>query len=769
MAQTFAFLPPPVQAPPALAVVKEDAEPDPEAQIQMGGLSLTQAQIDRLVEKFIRRMEEVRDEMGILVGGQCQTNGWAWEREKNQAQYDNDWEWRKALGGIFRYSNFSLNISKRYARLMAAKTSDTLVGTDPFFSAMPTEHGNPELAKQAEWFIQEKISQSNAKRRIKEAQKTALIRNESVVKLSYVNNDTHFRGPAIVAVGPFAYQAQPTKDNPQGVFQFGAGEPIMTPKGDYIYQKDDVFEDPNVEGLLHLEKEPAVSFRHQFEFAFKQDLDQTLKGPEGLDVRTLDYRDFLCPLKVATVHEADINVHLFDMQFERLRAMYRGLPVADKYFAETIATFNAPLSGDKNPKPEKGELEEGSKVLKLVNCADGYFRTNPYEGDEGQDLGLESEIWMVVDIRAKKLIWADYLGNHMAKRPFEVIPGIELVQNRWYGVGVFAMLDHKQKYVDTQFNRVNFKSSKSSGVRFRVKNAVAQWKAGEKMVVGDDKIYDIEDPRFDSRNPPLFQVNLTEIDEYAMKLIELMIQAGSTEVGIVGPDDGAMAGLDTTKLATGIKSLERTGNLLMKFTEADHADGITAVLDQAVDFILENMDEDEVAYKADTDQLLALNRQEIRKSRKSVKLLLTKSRSTELIESARMVIQLVREYYEALTPYERYKLRPEYLRQLKALEVPDADNRLDEVTKEQADAWLKEQAEKKPDLPPKTSVASKITLYPSERAQIVAREGIVPASLEEMQAEDKRQADAEVDKQKKIAIAKEDAKPDPVKPAAAKK
>ena len=168
-----------------------------------------------------------------------------WERECNQHQYDNDWHWRKALGGIFTFSNFSLNLSKRYARLMAAKTSDDLVGTDPFFSVMPKEFGNPDLAKQAEEYVQDQISLSNAKKRIKAAQKTALIRNESVVKMSWVTNDTHFRGPGIVAVGPFRYRDSSGRDH-----LFGAGEPVMTPNGDYVFQKDNVIDDPNVQGLL---------------------------------------------------------------------------------------------------------------------------------------------------------------------------------------------------------------------------------------------------------------------------------------------------------------------------------------------------------------------------------------------------------------------------------------------------------------------------------------------------------------------------------------
>lgn len=702
-------------------------------------LKLTEEQEARLLQRILQRIREVRTEMGSISGGggEVEGNSWMWERQKNQLQYDNEWEWRKAIDGtlptIFDYSNFSLNLSKRFARLMAAKTSDDLVGTDPFFSAMPTEEGDPGLAKQAESYVQDEVSASNAKKRIKEAQKTALIRNEAVVKLAYVVDDTHFRGPGVVAVGPNQYETS------RGVRQFAAGDPIVTPKGNFIYQKDNFFEDPHVSKLMRLEKEPGVAFRHQLEFAYMPDLDQVLNAKEGLDIRALDYRDFLCPLNAATVHEADINVHLYDEQWERLKALYTGFDVSAKY-------VNTPyMAGEKSPKLEKKEQETTSQILNIVNCGDVYIRCNPFEGDPG-DTGFESQIWAIVDLRAEKFIWYDYLGNHMKKRPFEVIPGVELVANRWYGVGVFEMLAHKQLYVDTQFNRVNFKSMKSSSVRFRVKNAVSQWKTGERLVIGDDRTLDIEDPRFNAQNPPLFQVNLTEIDEHAMKLIELMIQAGSTEVGIVGPDDGALAGLDTTKLATGIKSLERTGNLLMKFTETDHADAIAEILDQAVDIILEHMDDDEMVWRPDSEELFQLNREEVRKMRKKVKLLLTRSRSTETIETARMVIQLCREYMEVLTPYERYKLRGEYLRQLKALETPDATSLLEEVTKQEAEAWQAAQAAKPPELPPKTSIATKYPdLARSEQEQVLKREGITPASTAELTAGKKEEVAHEAD------------------------
>lgn len=717
-----------VQAlPEPVAGAGDETEIDPMAPVvpqMVTSLVLTPEQEDRLATRILNRINDLMREMGLegATGGQYPT-GWMWERHKNQLQYDNQWEWRKALGGIFEFSNLSLNLSKRYARLMSAKCSDDLVGTDPFFSFMPTDvGGDPTLAKQGEAYVQDQMAQSNTKKRIKGAQKLALIRNECTVKISWVTNDTHFRGPGTVAVGPFRYS---TGDgNPDRIFK--EGEPVMTPKGNYIYQKDDMFDDPNVKGIWRLEKEPSVSSRYPLEFAYIEVLDQTLHGYEGLDVRSLDYRDFLCPLNAATVHEADINVHLFDEQWERMKALYNCFPVSSKYFSVAYA------SGEKQPKLEKAEEETVTQSLNIGNYADVYIRCNPFEGDD-EDTGMESEIWAVMDRTTKKLVWYDYLGNHMARRPFEVIPGIERVENRWYGVGVFEMLQHKQDYVDTQFNRVNWKSMKSSSLRFRIKNAVAQWKAGEEVVFGDDTVYDIEDPRFDAKNPPFFEWQPHEIDEYAMKLIELMIQAGSTEVGIVGPDDGAMAGLDTTKLATGIKSLERTGNLLMKFTEADHADAIADILDQCVDFILERMDADQVIWKADTESLVALNREEVRKLQKSVKLLLTRSRSTETIETCRMVIQTCREYMEVLTPFEKYKLRPEYLRILKSLEVPDAAELLDEVSRADALAWLQQQANQPPPLEPKTSIATKYdNLERSEQEQILKREGITPASLGEV-------------------------------------
>ena len=711
-------------APAAIAPNDPAPEINPLEGIQpiKSNLQLTPSQVDAMVERAILRIDELSSQMGLFLDGtgRVDPTRWMGVRQKNQDQYDNDWTWRLALGGIFEFSNFSINISKRYARLMSAKSRDDLCGTDPFFAIMPeaVSQEDTQVSMSAEKFLQMKVRQSNVKRSLATGIKLAIIRNEQVMKTTYVANTSKFRGPARVASGPFVYEG------PAGQVFTPQGEPVMTPRGNYIYEQDDFIPDPNVEGQFRLRKEPNVAMRFTPEYDDFPMLDQVLVHQEGVDLRPVDFRDFLCPLNAASIHEADINVHLFDEQWERLVATYGMFEASQDYVNQPY------MAGAKAAKESKqevtGEVEAGSQALKIVNCADCYMRMDV------DDDGIEEEIWCIIDRKAKKAIWYDYMGAHLAKRPFEVIVGIEQVADRWYGTGVFEMLDHKQLYIDTQFNRVNFKSSKNSSVRFRNRNSVAQWKAGQELVFGDDQVLDIDDPRFTASNPPLFQVQLTDIDENAMKLIELMLQAASTEVGIVGPDDGNMAGLDTTKLATGIKSLENTGNVLMKETEAAQGDGVTLVLDQVVDCVLEHMDPNEVMYDEDTQSLLTLSREEIRNLGRHTRLLLTRSRSTETIETARMVVQLCREYYEALNPEEQNLLREEYVRQLRALEVQDSDRLLRKVTDAEVAQWKQEQ-QQEAKLPPRTSIATKYPdLLRSEQVQVLQREGISPGSPQEV-------------------------------------
>lgn len=690
------------------------------------GLKLDPVRLEWLIDRVITRINETRDEMGVVVGGDPSPSGWMWHRKNYQDQYDNSWEWRKALGGIFEYSNWSLNIPKRFARLLTAKSTDDLLGTDPFFAALSKKNRNPELAKQAEWFLQEKISASNFVQSTRRGMRGAVIRGESVLKVDYRFIASQFSGPGKVMVG---------KDQ----------QPILTPKGNLIFEKDDIIPDPSIQGVYRLLKEPSFQMPLSgVVFRFFESLPQLNVEYEGVGVEEVFFTDFGCPLKVDTIYDADINFHVFDQDYEVLKAKYGLLPLAASYFN------NGFQAGKQQPKEKAGEqVSTAGRDRQIVNCADVYIRADA-DGD-----GQHEEIWMVLDLQNQKAIWYDYRPNHMARRPFGVIHGVEDVESRWYGVGVFEMLDHKGAYIDTQFNRLNFKSSKASSMRFINKNAVSQWKAGQQPVLGDDQFYEIDDPTFTKDMPPAFEVKFGENDPEGMALLQTQMQACATEVGVMGPDDGENSGLDSTKLATGIRALERTGNQLMKSTEQVQAKGVENLLDLAIDTVLSNMDEEELVYHPDTDRLIDLNREEIRRLNKDIKLTLSRTRSTETLENSSQVINLVNQYYDlvAQDPFRAQKLRPEYIRQLKALEVQDADELLIEVTDDMVKAFQDQKANAQTqEIKNSRGISAKLgDLAPSERAQALQQEGIQAASPEELAAD---RAQKQADKQAERAANK---------------
>lgn len=689
------------------------------------GLKLNQERERWLVDRTIQRINEVNDEMGVVRGQFPTAQGWMWNRQNYQDQYENNWRWREQLGGIFEYSNWSLNIAKRFARLLHAKGSDDLLGTSPFFTAMPKKNANTNLSIQAEWFIQEKIDESNFADTVMAGMRGSLIRGESVMKSTFEFKASRFVGPAVVLIDP-------------------SGQPVITPKGNFIYQKDDILPDPNIEGVFRLKKEPSFQLPPApAQFKFFDALTQTDVEYEGLGLDQVFYKDFGCPLKTGDIYSADINFQAFDEDYETLKLRYANIPTANNYFN------NGYMSGKQQPNEKRGEeLNSPGRDRQIVNCVDAYIRC-----DADED-GVAEEIWITLDITNERAIWFDYLKNHMERRPFGVLRGVEEVEGRWYGVGVFEMLDHKQLFVDTQFNRQNWKSSKASSMRFINKTSVKQWKNGQQPVVGDDQFFEIDDPMFNKDLPPAFEVRFGESDPVGMELMQAQMQAAATEVGVIGPNDGQMAGLDSTKLATGIRALERTGNQLQKATEKIQAKDIVNLLDLSFDTILSNMDEEELIYRKDTDQLLELSREEIRRLDRDIKLTLSRTRSTETLENSAAVINIINQFYDIRSqdPYRAKKMHPEYIRQLKALEVQDADELLDEVTDEEIKAFNEAKANEKikPNEPTRSVSAKLNELAPSERAQALAQQGIQaapPEELAQMKAEeDNRKLQEEINK-----------------------
>lgn len=694
------------------------------------GMELTEIQLAKLEEDTDTRIVELMEECGLNSDRTIQPDSFMGMRKRYQDSYDGDYAWRKSLEGIFTNSNFTKGTNKRYVRKTAAKMRDDLLGTSPFFAILPARSGQSgtasksKLAQQIEKYIQRQVELSNVRDGIRMAQKVALVRNEAIVKTTFLIEATPYYDDAEVLIGD-------------------DGKPIKTISGKYIYKNDNFFADQTVEKMFRLEKEPSFSMAEgQYQFQVVPRLKQYRESYKNADCRVVDYRSFLCPLTAENIHKADCVVQLMDLPYDQVKQLYGGIDTFDVY--QSRVTASVPVSGEGQAKEVHGEEEAGnlSRVFTTVPIAEVYRRVDADEDGEAE------EVFMVFDMQNKKMIFWDYLHRHMEKRPFEVVPGMESVPNRWYAVGIFAIMEDHGLYIDGQFNRVNNADSKSETVRFRTRNSVKQWKDGSPVIYGSDETLDCEQG-YDAKNPPLFQVNLAQPTEMGLQLMREMEQAGDLMFGSISAQDASASDLNQSKTATGILNLERVGDILIKDAEIDQSMAITAVMKQVVTAVLENLDPMVSIYNEEEDQIMSLNREEIRDIDKDIRLLLTRSRSVESITSNQQVKTTCLEYFN-LTPVQQFYLRDIYINILKSLEVADADERLPQVTKEEMDQWLKSQSEK-PSAEPKELLNYK-DAPSSVKRQMEQASGYQPANEQEAAIE--------------TAIAAKEAAPEPQKPTA---
>lgn len=691
-------------------------------------LKLTPEQHTKFESDCLLRIHELKRETGLSETNTVIPGSWMWLRKCHEAYYQGDLTWRLAFGGIFTRSNITLGSGMRHVRYNAARCQDDLLGTSPFMAALATKPSKEALAKQVEAYIQQKIAQSNVRNNLREGQKIAIYRNECVVKTGYIRDTTPYVGEATVLVDATT------------------GEPFKTrDKGLYIYEDDDVVASQDTEGLVMLASDPSFTMAEHPEEGFVtipadgespervgryqrfEELPQESVRKDGVYADPLDYRSFLCPLRVKSIHDADTVVHLYLETPARLQKVYGGIDVSQSYFAYR----NEP--GQEQPKYEQGENDNPTSTIhQQVIVAEVYRRCDPDE------TGEEKEILAVFDYTNRRVIYYNYLDNHMGRRPFESIPGIERVPGRWYGRGIYGMLDSHLFYEDVEASRSFYKNSMDATIQFAYRDAVDDWKNGQPPVIGSGDTYWINsswDP--EGKREPIFRKSLAENYEPDVGLMNVMRQSADSLVGAISTASANQSNFDQSHTATGNQLVQMASDVITKATEQEHTDALNAILAQVVEVTLEHMDEKVLENDPDTGLLAELNRNEARNLSRDVRLLLTRSRSTQLLNTSGQALTIGKDYHALMhaDPRQAKALRPAYIGQLKGLEQENADELCPDITEEMIAAWDEAQKAAKDanEKPPSESISIRLPdLVGSERVQALARFGITAATPEEM-------------------------------------
>lgn len=652
---------------------------------------LSGPQEEALIEHACKRLKELEDELG-----RSSTNGVDWykassnsddasrsflgKRQLYEMLYHNQVDWRPSLlGGIFNDSNLVVPLARRIVRQMVARANNYFFSTDPWFAVYSVGESDRDLASDIERYTRFKFDQNRQKHVLELAVELAFVRGESVVKTTYQSREQIYQQQASVLVD-------------------AKGADILDANGDYILESDLWVAEMEAEinpqtglpgvplptGKIVLKRDRRTQKPAELTFQSKKISRKIthFKGPESAIVY---YRDFLCPLNAANVQDADCIVHIYDMPVMRLADMYQRKAMLDMSNEESLrATQRAvemirtmafesgqPKASKDQSRPELGENEPlgaTERTEPVVEIAEFHLRYDA-NGD-----GIMEDIMLVIDHKNKVPIFYDYEANITPDglRPFDVVK-INEVDGRWHGIGAMEMFESSQEIVDLLVNRWNFSQTRAARIDAWSPHNTQEGDSNKSLLLNWGGTITPK-PGKTLKDCVDFLVLPDVKHEALQNMFEFFMQMALNESGVQHANDAQTVGLDSAKLATGIRNIEKSGQEMFSLYLSHLEPGLQGAVQRAMGLIFANLDQEEtfVFFEGDTQSLGKIYPEDVIGLEMNVSLLLTRYRGEQLLQSSMQAANRVVEFY-GLSPEVQERVAPLYRDMLKAMQINFTD------------------------------------------------------------------------------------------------
>ena len=650
-------------------------------------LSLDADQEKRLMDHALNRIENLSSELGrqktsaanwyqqsIGDANLAAQGSFMGKRQLYELTYHNQLEWRRYLvGGIFEDSNLTVPLSRRIAQQHIARASNYFLGTDPWFSAYPVAASDTTPADLTDKYLKFKAQQSCLKDTVIAAIEGAIIRGEAVVKTIYKQDWTSYKSFSVVAVsGP-------------------GGNLLVASDGDYIF-KGDIWVQGQ-DGRFTLKRDGKTTVDDPAKLVFENRLVERRKvNYKGAESRSVYYKDFVAPLDADSLQTADCVCHYYDLPAISVASLYASAlaemkgkttgemsSVIFESLQELISADGTKKSEAGKPRATLGERDQtatGSDGRKddpnsepIIEIAEIYIRFDA-DGD-----GVVEDIVMMVDKTNSRPLFYDYLANRTpgGKRPFDVVR-VNKVEGRWHGVGTMEVFQPLQEVVDLLVNRWNASQSQSGNVVFWNPELTLEGEDNPNLELNGGNTYTPKgniDPALILKVVPLYDIKGREI----YKEIEFFMQVAINMSGVSHANDAAMLGMDTAKLATGVRNIERSGQEIFSIYLTVLQDGLESVLRTFTMFCLSYLDKTEAFLYTESEgaQKLEFGPENVSDEIDMVvRLEMTRYRNEQELAQATQASGKVIEFYTL--PLElQGPLSYFYKQMLKAFNVPNVD------------------------------------------------------------------------------------------------
>lgn len=621
---------------------------DPPQAPLIGELKLTGQQENALKALIKQRITAAQ--------GSCYADNWLEERRIATANYANDFSDRKGKG-IFSFSNISLNLPKRYIRIIAAKTFDELLSSNPMIFVGPEgDDDSSEEAQAVQRLLAYKFDEARLRDVLLEAVTAAGIRGEAVVKFNWKKRlRRHRRRCRLLLMD---------------------GQPVFARDGNPVCDKD-VFlpsQEEGEENVRILARDPSIKIEGNPTWSDERSVQFRAVVYDGIEICLLDYRDFLCNTTERCIHEADFVAVKVDIPVDDVLKMLS--PVKDtpqaQQFAASLKSTARPEGEAEASKPNErqGETPRSMEATPLGHFAEVYIRLM-VEPDGDSD-----EIACLYDIKNDQLFTYDYLCNisNTHWRPMRRIC-IDPVEGRWHGTGIYKLFSDRQKFCDLFLNRVNFRASMAGNIKFENPYATEEGMAGEPVEFGTNKTYRLREGY--SKDDAFGIITVPDDGAASNDLLNMLLQVTQLEAGMVSAGDQGLGGLPANDLATGIKSLERVANSLQKVIFHNLINGFEDIINDCAKIVMQNISRYEVERLMGPEQADIIDRcRDLDWLKYKVKLVLSNAKDSDTLKANEQAVNIATSYHNIQIPAVQAALRPLFIKILKTLGVEDADKRL---------------------------------------------------------------------------------------------
>jgi len=555
-------------------------------------LELTAEQEERMLSHFRNRLIELETDLGrtdfqsqdwltmptLDIRQSAQT--YMGRRHLAHMVAQQRMEWRPyLLGGLYKESNLHLPITARIITQQSARAQKAFFGTAPYFSVSGLSGDSEGQAEEiSAWARHELETQSNIGSQLEQSIDLAFIQGECVVKTRRHKLISYFEGMRTVAIDPstnqpfvaqdgdyiyntdlFIRELKPSLDPETGAAMLDeTGAPLMDETGQMVLKRDGVT------------PQPAPDMGSLFQ-TVKIDIAKILA--DKVEAKPIYYLDFLCPLGATDVQSADTCIHLYDSQVIEMATKYLtdeafGLDPKEQLdrLQRLVGELGQGSAEDQQSAGDKSRSEMGesyqssgrSKSEPVIGMAECWGWYDPF-GD-----GVMRSVMVLMDRTGRIPIYYNYVANITPDglRPLDVVR-INPPAGRWHGQGNVERFWNLQIYVDLLINRALFAESRAARVDFWNPSLTREGVNNPSLKLNWGGSYTIIDPKHKASDvlQPVYLENIKNAN--LQNMLQMVLQMAQNMSGVTNVNDGAMAGMDTAKLATGIKNMEASGEEML--------------------------------------------------------------------------------------------------------------------------------------------------------------------------------------------------------------